>query len=69
MKRYQPTTQEIDALFLIAYHLTDAVNINNEHFYDPTVDDDERKLIFEATKKIYKSCLTIYEANKSLPFG
>lgn len=69
MRRYNPTTEEIDALYTVAEHLNDAININNDHFYDEETDNEQRKVIFEATKKIYKSCLTIYKANKSLPFG
>ena len=69
MERYKPTNDEINAVLTIANYLNDAININNDYFYDSNVDESERKLIYEATKKIYKSCLVIYKANKSLPFG
>lgn len=69
MKRYQPTTEEIDALFTIAEYLHDAIEINNSYFDDEETDDEQRKVIFESSKKIYKSCLTIYKANNALPFG
>lgn len=69
MKQYQPTEKEIDALFIIAPFLHDAISINELYFYNDETDDEERKIIYEASKNIYKSCLKIHECNKSLPFA
>jgi hypothetical protein len=32
MRRYQPTTKEIDVLFSVNASLNDAIEINNDHF-------------------------------------
>ena len=69
MKRYQPTTEEIDALFTIADYLHDVIEINNQYFYDEDTDDEQRKIIYNSTKEIYRSCLVIYNTNKLFPFG
>lgn len=69
MRRYQPTTKEIDALFIVAPFLHDSISINEQYFYDDETDDKHRKIIYEASKNIYKSCLKIHECNKLLPFA
>lgn len=69
MKRYQPTTEEIDALFIVAPFLNDAIEINNDYFYDEETTDYQRKVIFESSKAMFKACLKIIQSNKLLPFG
>jgi hypothetical protein len=69
MRRYNPTTEEIDALFIVAPFLNDAIDINNDHFYDEETTDLQRNLIYKESKKIYKSILKIYISNSNLPFG
>jgi hypothetical protein len=67
-RRYQPTKEEIDSLFSIITSLNDAIDINNDCFYDEETSDEQREIIFNSVKAIYKSCLKIYNSNKTLPF-
>lgn len=69
MKHYQPTNEEINALFVIAPFLNGAIDINNYYFYDEETSDEQRKVIFDSSKTIFKSCLKIANSNKILPFG
>ena len=69
MRRYQPTTDEVDALFIIAPHLYNAIVINNDYFHDDETTNEQRVVIHESTETIYKACLQIINANKQLPFG
>ena len=69
MKNYLPTENEIESLFFIAPFLYDALQINNNYFNDDDTSDEQRKIIFESTKNIYKSLLKIINSNKNLPFG
>ena len=68
MRIYNPTIKEIDALFEVNENLNDSINLNNDYFYDEETTDEERKIIFNSVKQIYKSCLKISQSNKLLPF-
>lgn len=67
-RRYNPTTEEIDALFKYAPYLHDSIGSNNDYFYDDETTDEQRTIIFESSKAIYKSCLKIANASNLLPF-
>lgn len=69
MRRYQPTTEEVDALFIVNPSLNEAIDINNDHFYDEDTTNEQRELINKSIKNIYKYCLKISISNTLLPFG
>ena len=69
MKKYQPTNDEIDALYKIMPHAIDVININNNMFYDKHTSDADRKKIYKMSKDLYQSALKIQTALRNAIHG
>lgn len=63
MKFYQPTPEEIDALYKVMPHAIDIININEEEArWSEDVSDADRKKIYKMSKDLYQSALKMRKA-------
>jgi hypothetical protein len=63
MSPYNPTTEEIDALYKVMPHAIDIININEQYFYDDEeTTDADRKKIHNMSRDLYKSALKMRKA-------
>lgn len=69
MRRYQPTVEEIDALYKVMPHAIDIININDDMFYDEQTTDSDRKKIHKMSKDLYQSALKIQKALRNAIHG
>lgn len=69
MRAYNPTVEEINALYEVMPHAIDAININEQYFWDEETTDADRKKIHNMSRDLYKSALKMRKALKGAIYG